>query len=42
MIKKFLNFKNELETKLIKNEGDLDKDLDTALQRRKRIIALLQ
>jgi hypothetical protein len=42
MFKRFRNLKNEIENKLIKKEVDMDRDLEILLQRRKKMIAVIQ
>lgn len=42
MFKKLRGLKNEIENKLIKKDHDMERDLDVLMQKRKRIIALIQ
>lgn len=42
MLKKFRNLKNEIENKLKNKDKEMDTELDVILQKRKRVIAIIQ
>jgi Mg2+ and Co2+ transporter CorA len=42
MFKKLRGLKNEIENKLIKKDHDMDRDLESLMQSRKRVISIIQ